>query len=63
MKAWWPPGHVIGWEHTFTHTIFDLLEGMADRRSPGPNFDDGVKNQRVLEAIERSSATRRWVKP
>jgi predicted dehydrogenase len=63
VNAWWPPGHVIGWEHTFTHTIFDLLEGMADRRSPSPNFGDGVKNQRVLEAIERSSQTRRWVKP
>jgi predicted dehydrogenase len=63
VKAWWPPGHVLGWEHTFTHTIFDLLEGMADRRAPAPNFDDGVRNQRVLEAIERSSTSRRWVKP
>jgi predicted dehydrogenase len=63
VKAWWPPGHTLGWEHTFTHTVFDLLEGIADRRSPAPNFDDGVRNQRVLEAIERSSATRRWVKP
>jgi predicted dehydrogenase len=63
VKAWWPPGHTIGWEHTFTHTVFDLLEGMADRRSPAPNFDDGVRNQRVLEAIERSSAARRWVSP
>ena len=37
-------------------------EAMADRRSPAPNFADGVKNQRVLDAIERSSRTRRWVK-
>jgi predicted dehydrogenase len=63
VNAWWPPGHTIGWEHTFTHTVFDLLEAMADRRVPTPNFDDGVKNQRVLEAIERSSRTRRWVTP
>jgi predicted dehydrogenase len=61
MQAWWPPGHIIGYEHTFTHTIFDLLEGMADKRVPKPNFVDGVRNQRVLAAIEKSAASRRWV--
>lgn len=62
IKAWWPPGHIIGYEHTFTHTVFDLLEGMADDRLPEPNFVDGVKNQRVMDAIERSAKTRRWQK-
>ena len=61
IKAWWPPGHIIGYEHTFTHTVFDLLEAMADNRVPEPNFKDGVINQRVLEGIERSARTRRWV--
>jgi predicted dehydrogenase len=61
MKAWWPPGHIIGYEHTFIHTVYDLLEGMADRRSPTPDFEDGVRNQRVLGAIEKAAATRRWV--
>jgi predicted dehydrogenase len=60
VKAWWPPGHVIGYEHTFTHTVFDLLEAMADNRVPEPSFVDGVRNQRVLDAIERSARTRRW---
>jgi predicted dehydrogenase len=60
IKAWWPPGHVIGWEHTFTHAVYDLLEAIADCRVPQPNFADGVRNQRVLEAIERSAKTRRW---
>lgn len=62
VGAWWPPGHIIGWEHTFTHTIFDLLEAVASRKLPSPNFRDGVMNQRVLEAVERSSASRRWVR-
>lgn len=62
ISAWWPPGHVIGWEHTFVHMVYDLLEAMADRRVPSPNFEDGVRNQRVLDAIERSSRTRRWVR-
>ena len=35
IKAWWPPGHIIGYEHTFTHTVFDLLEAMADE-APAP---------------------------
>jgi predicted dehydrogenase len=61
MKAWWPPGHIIGYEHTFTHTIYDLLEGMARDRQPQPNFVDGVRNQKVLGAIEKAAATRRWV--
>ena len=60
MRAWWPPGHILGYEHTFTHTVFDLLEGMADGRSPSPNFEDGLRNQLVLAAIERSARTRRW---
>ncbi|MEX2273091.1 MAG: Gfo/Idh/MocA family oxidoreductase [Vicinamibacterales bacterium] len=61
IKAWWPPGHIIGYEHTFTHTIYDLLEAMADKRVPSPNFEDGLRNQQVLAAIEKSSTTRRWV--
>lgn len=60
IKAWWPPGHIIGYEHTFVHTVFDLLEGIADDRLPEPNFVDGVRNQRVLEAIEKAAAKRRW---
>jgi predicted dehydrogenase len=61
VKAWWPPGHIIGYEHTFTHTVFDLLEAMAKDKVPQPNFVDGVRNQRVLGAIEKAAATRRWV--
>jgi predicted dehydrogenase len=60
VRAWWPPGHILGYEHTFTHTVFDLLEGMADGRSPSPNFEDGLRNQLVLAAIERSARKRRW---
>jgi predicted dehydrogenase len=60
LPGWWPPGHIIGYEHTFTHTVLDLLKAIAEDRLPSPNFEDGVRNQRVLDAIERSSASRRW---
>ncbi|HUF24300.1 MAG TPA: Gfo/Idh/MocA family oxidoreductase [Vicinamibacterales bacterium] len=62
MKAWWPPGHIIGYEHTFTHTFYDLLEAMADKRVPSPSFADGLRNQQVMAAIEKASTTRRWVR-
>jgi predicted dehydrogenase len=61
-RAWWPPGHIIGYEHTFTHTVFDLLEAIADGRQPEPDFVDGVRNQRVLDAIEKAAAKRTWIK-
>jgi predicted dehydrogenase len=62
IQAWWPPGHIIGYEHTFTHTVFDLLQAMDRRKLPTPNFEDGVRNQAVLDAIERAAASRRWLK-
>ena len=61
VKAWWPPGHIIGYEHTFVHTVYDLLEAAADGKVPRPSFVDGVQNQRVLDGIERSARVRRWV--
>jgi predicted dehydrogenase len=60
VKAWWPPGHIIGYEHSFTHTVYDLITAISTQELPSPNFEDGVKNQQVLDAIERSSASGRW---
>jgi predicted dehydrogenase len=62
FAGWWPPGHIIGYEHTFTHTVYDLLRAVDARKTPVPNFDDGVKNQRVLDAFERSAKSKQWEK-
>lgn len=56
MAAWWPPGHIIGYEHTFTHEIRDLVEAIATGSDIYPSFADGLRVQRVLEAVETSSA-------
>lgn len=59
--AWWPPGHPIGYEHTFTHAFVELADAIREDRQPIPNFNDGVKCQQVLEAVELSIEERRWV--
>ncbi len=58
--AWWPPGHILGYEHTFVHTVADLLYAIGRQEVPTPSFADGLMNQRVLDAIERASASRSW---
>jgi predicted dehydrogenase len=54
--AWWPPGHGLGYEHSFTHEVVDLLRDIAEGRNPSPSFADGLQVQRVLAAVERSAA-------
>ncbi|HEV2348714.1 MAG TPA: Gfo/Idh/MocA family oxidoreductase [Terriglobia bacterium] len=62
VGAWWPPGHIIGYEHTFVHAIHDFLTCLEKDTMPSPNFRDGVKNQAVLDAVERSAKSNRWEK-
>ena len=42
--------------------MYDLLEAIAKDKVPTPNFEDGVRNQKVLAAMEKAAVTRRWVK-
>lgn len=59
-SSWWPPGHIIGYEHTFIHLVADGFQKMARGENPSPNFHDGLANQKVLDAVERSSKSGRW---
>ena len=61
-ENFWKPGHIIGYEHTFIATLGDFLNALARKESRYPDFDDAVEVQRVLDAIERSAASSRWVK-
>ena len=62
VGQWWPPGHIIGYEHTFVHTIADFVNAISKGRAVQPTFEDGLKNQQVLEAVEQSAEQRCWVK-
>ena len=58
---WWRAGHLLGYEHTFIHTIADFVNACIEQRPVHPTFEDGVRNQRVLEAVEESVRQRKWV--
>jgi predicted dehydrogenase len=58
---WWKAGHPLGFEHTFVHTVADFVNGCVDGKPVQPTFEDGLKNQRVLAAVEKSVQTRKWV--
>lgn len=56
IAAWWPPGHVIGYEHTFTHAVADFIQAVVGNRPIHPNFEDGMRAIAVLEAAKQSAA-------
>ena len=58
LDAWWPQGHIIGWEHTFTHQIRDFLLAIDGGTAPSPSFEDGLEVQRILAAVEESAAAK-----
>ena len=53
--AWWPAGHMLGYEHGFSHQVKDLVEAIAEGADPHPTFAEGLAVQRVLAAVEESS--------
>jgi predicted dehydrogenase len=55
LGAWWPTGHMLGYEHGFSHQVRDLVVAIASGQQPTPGFDDGLQVQQVLDAVERSS--------
>ncbi len=58
---YWPDGHIIGYEHTFTNTLHDFLVSLKDGSEFRPDFRDGVANQEVLEASQASAEKHAWV--
>ena len=61
MDRWWPAGHIIGWEHSFTHEIGDFLLAVANNTPVYPDFFDGLRCQQVLDAAGASALSGKWV--
>jgi predicted dehydrogenase len=62
IDAWWPAGHVIGYEHTFVHQALEFLKGIKENRPLSPDFLDSTRNQAVLSAMSESARRHRWVR-
>jgi predicted dehydrogenase len=60
-SVFWKPGHIIGYEHTFIATLGDFLQALAKGEEFHPNFEDGLRVQRVMDKVEESAAAGRWV--
>lgn len=56
VEGWWPPGHIIGYEHEFVHAVVDFLDAIVNKKIIEPNFYDGMKEMQVLEAGLKSAA-------
>ncbi|MBB5832844.1 Gfo/Idh/MocA family protein [Brachybacterium aquaticum] len=58
---WWPTGHGLGYEHTFTHEVADLVRAIGEGTDPSPSFAEALQVQRILAAVEASDADEsRW---
>jgi len=50
ISSWWPPGHIIGYEHEFVHSTYEFLNAIAQNKLPEPNIYDGLKVMQILDA-------------
>jgi len=62
LSHWWPAGHVLGYETTFVHEMYEFYECIANSRPTSPDFTDGRKCAEVLEAVDESIINGAWVK-
>ena len=63
-SAYWPAGHIIGYEHAFINQCADIVAAIHGGQAAQlqPDFADAAKTQAVLDAALESAARRKWVK-
>jgi predicted dehydrogenase len=58
LAGWWPPGHVLGWEHTFIDELHHFLSAVMTGGDVGPDgatFEDGHRAAVVCDAVLASA--------
>jgi predicted dehydrogenase len=60
-EAWWPSAHNIGYEHLFTHEVYEFIVQLGKKKVTYPTFADGVQCQKVLDAVEKAASSKKWV--
>lgn len=58
LAGWWPPGHVLGWEHTFIDELHHFLTAVMTGGEVGPDgatFEDGYRAAVVCDAVLASA--------
>jgi predicted dehydrogenase len=60
ISAWWPPGHIIGYENTFVNQFADFFKAIQDQKAVYPDFNDGWMNNKVLDAVTKSIVSKTW---
>jgi predicted dehydrogenase len=63
MDAWWPAGHIIGWEHAMVHEHYEFLTSIAEGGHHRPDFEGGLAVQQAVEAVQESDERDEWVSP
>lgn len=61
LEHWWPAGHIIGYEHTLVHEMYEFVEAIANSKPASPDFYDGMKCCQIMDAVDQSIEERCWV--
>jgi predicted dehydrogenase len=64
IDRYWPPGHIIGWEHTFINEVYHFVKAIVNDEEIGPigaTFEDGYRCNVIMDAILESAKTEKRV--
>jgi len=55
------PRFSIGWIRAHIHSLYSFLDAVAGNRPASPSLEEGIRMQRVLEAVRESAESGAWV--